>query len=679
MNLKNKSLVICNFCAILLLSGFYSFGQTEVENLQKQLDNVEYDSIKVDLLIKISQAYEYTDYSKSKRYAEEALELSDKIGSDWAKGKSYLRLAFLEAREGDHASSLKYYNMGLQTSISLKDSLRIAFTLNALGDTYRELGEFDDAYLFLTRSYQVARKKNDSLTMLFALHNIGVVFKELGQYEIAINHINLSQKISDKINDVDGIAYSSDELGDVYLGMKNYSQSQKYLMSALSHARKKEISVLIPRIQSHLADLYYEMNDWDRSIAYYDSVYAIHKELGNPFGIAQCELGKGKVLLKLERFSEAAGLFERSLRSAQELNARNLEIACYRELASLSEQNGDYKKAVAYFKNFTILRDSLFSQKMMGNLFQDQLRFETEVKDYEIAKLSRAKAEQDSVIKLQEFIRNILVVLVALTSILLFTIYRSSQRRKRLNKLLLEHQEEIKQRSIELEQLNQVKDKFFSIISHDLRSPINALLGILNLLDNNHLKPEEFKLLTKELRIQFNHTKTLIGNLLDWALLQMDKLKIQPEKINLGKIVDENFKMLDSLHLKETILVNQIKEGSIALADMNMINLIFRNLILNGIKFTENGGQITVTAEDNGNEFTIAIADNGVGISADIQKILFDKTSGYSTRGTANEKGTGLGLLLCKEFIENSGGTISVKSIYGKGATFSFTVPKNTY
>ena len=676
MNLKNKSLVICNFCAILLLSGFYSFGQTEVENLQKQLDNVEYDSIKVDLLIKISQAYEYTDYSKSKRYAEEALELSDKIGSDWAKGKSYLRLAFLEAREGDHASSLKYYNMGLQTSISLKDSLRIAFTLNALGDTYRELGEFDDAYLFLTRSYQVARKKNDSLTMLFALHNIGVVFKELGQYEIAINHINLSQKISDKINDVDGIAYSSDELGDVYLGMKNYSQSQKYLMSALSHARKKEISVLIPRIQSHLADLYYEMNDWDRSIAYYDSVYAIHKELGNPFGIAQCELGKGKVLLKLERFSEAAGLFERSLRSAQELNARNLEIACYRELASLSEQNGDYKKAVAYFKNFTILRDSLFSQKMMGNLFQDQLRFETEVKDYEIAKLSRAKAEQDSVIKLQEFIRNILVVLVALTSILLFTIYRSSQRRKRLNKLLLEHQEEIKQRSIELEQLNQVKDKFFSIISHDLRSPINALLGILNLLDNNHLKPEEFKLLTKELRIQFNHTKTLIGNLLDWALLQMDKLKIQPEKINLGKIVDENFKMLDSLHLKETILVNQIKEGSIALADMNMINLIFRNLILNGIKFTENGGQITVTAEDNGNEFTVAIVDNGVGISEDIQEILFDKTSGYSTRGTANEKGTGLGLILCKEFVEKNGGQIWLKSEVGKGSTFYFTVKK---
>ncbi len=676
MILKSKNNTVYSLWAVLLLSSFYSFGQHEAENLQKQFEAAQYDSIKVDLLINLSQAYEYSDYSKSRRYAEEAVELAEKIGSDWAKGTSYLRLAFLEAREGDHASSLKYYNMGLQTSVSLKDSLKIAFTLNALGDTYRELGEFDDAYLYLTRSYQVARKKNDSLTMLFSLHNIGVVFKELGQYEIAINHLNLSQKISDKINDVNGIAYCDDELGDVYLGMRNFEQSQKYLISALSHARKKEISVLIPRIQSHLANLYYETNDWEKSITYYDSVYAIHKQLGNPYGIAQCELGKGKVLLKLERFSEAAGLFERSLRSAQELNARNLEIACYRELASLSEQNGDYKKAVAYFKNFTVLRDSLFSQKMMGNLFQDQLRFETEVKDYEIAALSQAKAKQDSAIKRQEFIRNILVVVVALAGILLFTIYRSGQRRKRINKLLLAHQEEIKQRSVELEQLNQVKDKFFSIISHDLRSPMNALLGILNLLDNNQLKPEEFTQLTKELRIQFNHTKTLISNLLDWALLQMDKLKILPEKINLRTMVDENFKMLNSLHLKETNLVNQIQEGSVALADMNMINLIFRNLILNGIKFTENGGQITVSAQDNGHEYTIAIADNGVGISEDIQKILFEKISGYSSRGTANEKGTGLGLILCKEFVEKNGGKIWLTSELGKGSTFYFTVKK---
>lgn len=240
----------------------------------------------------------------------------------------------------------------------------------------------------------------------------------------------------------------------------------------------------------------------------------------------------------------------------------------------------------------------------------------------------------------------------------------------------MEHQEEIKQRSVELEQLNQVKDKFFSIISHDLRSPMNALLGILNLLDNNQLKPEEFTRLTKELKIQFNYTKTLISNLLDWALSQMDTLKLVPEKINLRNMVNENFNLLNSMHLKETNLTNLIPEESIALADSNMVNLIFRNLILNGIKFTKNDGHISVSAQDNGNEYTIAIADDGVGISNDIQEILFEKSAGYSTRGTANEKGTGLGLILCKEFVEKNGGKIWLTSELGKGSTLFFTIKK---
>ncbi|HPI80058.1 MAG TPA: ATP-binding protein [Cyclobacteriaceae bacterium] len=113
-----------------------------------------------------------------------------------------------------------------------------------------------------------------------------------------------------------------------------------------------------------------------------------------------------------------------------------------------------------------------------------------------------------------------------------------------------------------------------------------------------------------------------------------------------------------------------------AYADLNMINLVFRNLILNGMKFTEEGGQITIGAEANDDGLTVWVRDNGVGISPEIQKILFEKTSGYSTRGTANEKGTGLGLILCKEFVERNGGRIWLESEEGKGSTFYFTVSK---
>jgi signal transduction histidine kinase len=351
-----------------------------------------------------------------------------------------------------------------------------------------------------------------------------------------------------------------------------------------------------------------------------------------------------------------------------------LEIDCYQALSTLAEGKQDYKSALAYTKQSKILQDSLFSQDMIQKIFQDQIRMQTENKDLEIAALNEMQTRQADELSKQAFLRNIMVVVAALTGILLFTVYRSGQRRIRINKLLIEHQNEIKKRSLELEQLNQVKDKFFSVISHDLRSPINALSGILDLMAKSQIKPEELPKLTKELQLQFNHTKNLINNLLDWTLLQMDKLRIQPTQVDLRTLVDENFELLSSLHIKNVKLTNNILTNTFAYADLNMVNLVFRNLILNGIKFTEEGGEIKVGAEIKDDKLVVSVQDNGVGISPAVQKILFEKTSGYSTRGTHNEKGTGLGLILCKEFVERNGGQIWLESTEGEGSTFYFTL-----
>jgi signal transduction histidine kinase len=342
----------------------------------------------------------------------------------------------------------------------------------------------------------------------------------------------------------------------------------------------------------------------------------------------------------------------------------------------LYEINGDFKKSLSFYKQHHQLEDSLFSQSMQSKLLQNEIRFETESKEQQIRALTRMEELQKSEIKKQELITNILVIVVALTVILLFSVYRSGQRRIRINKLLLEHQDEIKKRSVELEQLNQVKDKFFSIVSHDLRSPMNALSGVLDLMNKEQITQDEFKTLSKELQVRFNHTRGLINNLLDWALLQMDKLKIQVEKINMKDLVATNLSMLESLQLKKVTIKNLIDPSVVTVGDRNMINLVIRNLITNAIKFSEVGGEIIVSAKDAGDFYTISVQDFGVGIAPDIQKILFEKTTGYSTRGTANEKGTGLGLILSKEFVERNGGKIWLESEPGKGSTFFFTIKK---
>lgn len=647
-----------------------------MDSLERVLQGSISDSLRFTTLLTLSKEYQYKDIPKAEKFSKQAFSLAEQNNWAWGKSKAYTQEAFLATISGDYTRAMKYDNENLQMVIEQDDSVAIAESLNNLGNDYSDIGKYDEAYYYFTQSYRVARSIKDSLKMTVAIFNIGTVLNELGQYDLALQHFGVSSRISEMIDDKDGLPYTNEAVGFVYLKRKEYEQAKEYLNKALRNIRERKLTVIEPRAMTRLAQLYFEQNDSERALRYYDTAAMLYRQSSNEFGVAKVDLGVSQILIDQEGFAEAKGLIERSLETAKLFNAQKMEIECYRLLSELAEKKEDYKSALGYHKNFKQLEDSLFSEKMIEKIFQDQLRFQTETKDLEIAALSKAKTQQSNEIRRQEFLRNILVVVVALTAILLFTVYRSGQRRKRINNLLVEHQQEIKRRSTELEQLNQVKDKFFSIISHDLRSPINALSGLLNLVDNKQITQEEFANLTKELKIQFNHTRTLINNLLDWALLQMDKLKIQPEKINLATIVDDNFKLLSSLHLKEIKLVNNLLPDMIGWGDFNMINLVFRNLILNAIKFSEPGGVIEISATSKDEFYVVGVKDYGVGINPEVQKILFDKTSGYSTRGTANEKGTGLGLILCKEFVEKNGGQIWLESEEGKGSTFYFSLKK---
>jgi signal transduction histidine kinase/tetratricopeptide (TPR) repeat protein len=667
----------------LLGSAHLLQAQDKLDSLTKRLSHEKNDSLRFEILLKLSRESEYYDYSKARRYAEEASDIAGEIGESWANAKLFSRLAFLEKIEGDYAEALKYNFQCIKLSTEIGDSVQLARAMNNVGTGYRDLGEYGEAYFYLTQSYRVAKNSHkvptndDSLIMAINLHNIGTVFTQIGQFDIALTHLQASAKLSEKLGDTEGPAYTFDELGVLYTKREDYELAERNLLKSLEEVRKLKIRILVPRIHAHIADLYLKKKDFTKALAYYDSVIREETKINNRFGLAESDLGKGMVMARSGNFDEALKLYMRSLEASRRLNARNLTLECYMELASLYEQKNDFQKSLQYFKLHDVLRDSVFSEANMEKLFQNQVRFVTENKDTEIEALSQARLEQSSEIKRQELISNILVIVFALTIILLFTVYRSGRRRKRINMLLLEHQEEIKKRSVELEQLNQVKDKFFSIISHDLRSPMNALAGTLDLLEQKNITHEEFVSLSKNLRVQFNHTRTLINNLLDWTLLQMDKLKIQPEKVVVYQKVEDSFVALKTLYPKDINMENRTDRNIVAYADPNIVNLVLRNLILNAIKFTEVGGRIWVASKDHENEIQISVSDNGIGIRAEVKEMLFEKTSGYSTRGTANEKGTGLGLILCKEFVEKNGGRIWLESEMGAGTTFYFTLPKS--
>lgn len=665
----------------LLLSGLTVAAQDRLDSLLQALKKADSDSVRFELLYNLSTAAEFTDFIKAKQFAADAIPLADQLGP-WAKGKLYLRLAYLETMEGDYAGALQYDLQSAKLFADEADSMGLARACVDIGTDYRDLGEFGEAYTYLTQGFRIIRSyskplaNRDSLLLSISLHNMGTVFTDLEQFDLAFKHLAASEKMSKVIGDVEGPAYTRYEMGDMYCKKGEYDQAEDHLKEALTHAKDLKIRFLLPRVYLHLAKLYYHKADYPRALAFYDSVRLDPSIANNRFRIAECDLGAGQVMQRQKKYAEALKLLQGSLDVALQLNARNLAMSCYKSLSSLHEQQKEFEKALAYRHQYEELRESLFSKSTMERILQTGISFATFDKDLEIEALSQARELQELEMQRKELIQNILVVVAVLAIILLYSVYRSGRRRKRINRLLMEHQEEIKRRSLELEQLNQVKDKFFSIISHDLRSPMTALGGTLDLLDKKNITPEEFSNLTQALRVQFNHTRALINNLLDWTLLQMDKLKVQHESVNLARLTDESFEALRTLYPKNLLFENRVDPHLTGFGDPNIVNLVLRNLILNAIKFTESGGRIWVDAHESAGEIVVSVSDNGMGIKPEVRDYIFTKTSSYTSRGTANEKGTGLGLILCKEFVEKNGGRIWFESKVGEGSTFSFTLPK---
>jgi signal transduction histidine kinase len=648
---------------------------TKVAEFKKKIAETKNDSLKIRYLLRISFHLSYRDFRQASKYSDEAEALANKNNWRWAKALVYADKGSLADIRGDYSNSLEFNNKALQLNLQENDSTSICNSYINVGNSYLELGQFEESYFYSQKAYQLGVTIKDTLSSAIAIHNLAVLYSNLGRLDLSLAHFKSAASLSESAHDTEGPAYNNHETGRAYLKANQSKKAIPLLNSALALSKSLGLSNLMPKIYQSIGEAKFLNKDYTSCLAYYDSAIAAFKTLEHEFGQAESNLGKSKVYLAQGKFKEATEIAQASLKKAVALKAQVLEFECHQLLSHCAETTGDFKTALQYFKRAQQTRDSLTNVNMMSQVFENEFEMRSQRKDEQIADLSIQKEQSATEIKRQEFLRNIFAVVFALTIVLLYSVYRSGRRKVEMNDLLLQHQAEIEKRTLELEELNKVKDKFFSIISHDLRSPINSLAGLLDLMEKNEIKAEELPSLTKEMRTQFNHTKNLINNLLDWTLLQMNKVSIKKEKIALKSLIDGNIKLLSAMSTKKTNFVNDVEESITAFADQNMINLVFRNLILNGIKFTASGGTIKLTATQDGNNINVRVTDNGVGISADIQQVLFDKTTGYSTRGTANEKGTGLGLILCKEFIERNGGKIWLESEVGKGSTFFVTIP----
>ncbi len=262
-----------------------------------------------------------------------------------------------------------------------------------------------------------------------------------------------------------------------------------------------------------------------------------------------------------------------------------------------------------------------------------------------------------------------------------FSILAKNRELHRIN-LEIEKQREIiadkavllEEQTVQLAELNSLKNKLFSVISHDLKTPMYALRNLFQNMRDNDLPPQEIKDLLPDVVNELNYTTGLMENLLQWARSQMQSNSVHPQQLDIQSLSTEVFQLLKIQAEAKQIHINlKVNQPMFVYADKDMINLVLRNLVANAIKFTPENGEIKIQAKKTAANIEVSVIDNGVGISKENIQKLFNEY--YTSKGTANESGTGLGLMLCKEFLTRNGGQMKIESQEGKGSVFSFTLP----
>lgn len=571
-----------------------------------------------------------------------------------------------------------------------------SMTLNYLGVLYRNIGQLDSADIYFRYALVDAKKFKDTVQIGYSYNNIANIYKLRGINVKALEYTLKGLQIFEKINDIQGQAYCYISLGIIFRNQNDYKNAFKYTLRAIELREKlndrkgKAIAV------NQLAEIYFEKKDYLRAIDTFNKLLPLYKELNDKKGISACYAGIAGVYFELKKYTESLEYRFKALNIDTEINYQfgialnhiklaeifmllnkmdesffhlnkgqnialqsdftNLVIDSYRIYSELYEKLNQFSASLNYHKKYETLKDSIASNKAKQSL--ELLRT-----SYEIEKIDRENKSLKEQLLLKDQTATYLNILIILIILLLILNHLRLRANKKANKTLNE--------------LNNTRDKFFRLIFHDIKNPLNSMLGISDLLESEYktLSDEDKIELITELNKSTKKLYILLEELLAWASSQSKSIASREEIFDLCDVIQDVKEIYSTqMAYKNITFYNLTEKGLFVNADRNMINTIFRNIICNSANYTPSNGKIEVSSKIKQNKVIIAIKDNGKGITPDLLPVLFDISS--EKRGALkSQSGTGLGLIISKEFIEKNNGSISVESEIGKGTTFYIELP----
>lgn len=608
----------------------------------------------------------------------------------------YLTDLSFEYRSKNPQMALKYGKKALELIDRLSTNKNRSEAYNFIGVVYGNIGELDSAVYYYRKALQVAETLKDSLQIAYTLNNIGDYYHKTSLYSLALEKILQAYDIFEKFKDKEGMAYTLNDIGEIYFKQNHFDRAMEYFKRAEILRRELNNKRGIAKTLINQATVLSNKNQFDEALDIYEKVLEIADEIGYTKGKSWVYSGMSLIYKTLKRYSLAVDYSKKALEIDLEIDNKYGEIADYNDLGGIYFEIGDYENAEKYLQlaREEAARTGYLDQLMIANkaftkLFTAQNNFKKayesmleyeELKDSifstetsnHIADLQtafveeRKNRENQILLKLVDYEKStrnyfILVSILVLIAVVFMILKYKTQ--KKANELLNE--------------LNESKDKFFSVIAHDLKNPFGALMNISELLksDYNSLSDDERIELVKSLYESSKDINRMLNDLLTWSRSQKGEIKILKEQLNLKELVQKAKAPYDLVAKNKNITVKiDIEPKLEVFADKYILEIVIANLLHNAIKFSHTNGLIIINAKEKNGRINLIVRDFGKGMDKETIRKILQSAMSITTEGTQQEKGTGLGLKISKEFLQLHGSTLSVESEVDKGTAFTVTI-----
>lgn len=677
----------------IMLSISIGFSQTDdIDNLALELAFQEQDSLKVETSLKIIKAlFDIKDYERAREYILKSEKLSNNL--NYKKGIAEITYykSLIYAQKDDYINAVSGYNKSKALFNALNDTLSVAKVNNSIGLIEIKRGNYNRGLQFSLAAIKELEKRNLISDLNLAYRNLAKAYYNTNLFEKAMEFYLKALGVQMKLNDSKGINESHSKLAELYSNKKEHRKAIEYYEKVLKSSESNNDSIR-GYVFSKLGGEYLMFNDYDKATKYLIQGYNINTRTKNKAGLLLTLNNLGDLNLKQGRLNIAEKQLLDAGEIAKSLNNKIELLRHYKLMKSLDSTRQRFDRAFVWQREYYELNTSLKKTKIKPVTSTEKptnIELNTNSGSQPDVNVSTDKVTLADNIEMNKALDKYKIILYALlaalivvSALLVFTYLKRNSSIKDLQELeeknvKIELQNEaFSEQTKHLENVNNVKDKLFSIVSHDLKDSLSSINGFIDLLKDGSLTREEFDDLIPELSENANNASLLLFNLLNWSKSQMQSLEPKPSLFDIQEVFESKVKLVDQRMESKGITLVDHTLRDFAYADRSMFEIVIQNLLANALKFCKNGDTITVSNYISNGSCIVSIADTGIGVSKENLSKLF-KNNSFTTMGTNNEKGTGLGLSICKELVELNHGKIWVESTQGIGSTFYVQLPKS--